>query len=257
MIAALIISNSAGYLLKSNGFARYAIFMGFRFHISIIVPFLTLLPFIKELSFSSVFTKVPNKKYYMLLIWVLFPLAISVIAPLLFGLIELNDPDYFYEFGLSSIIDYPVYLFWNLPQLFALGIFLLAGIKTLRLNAFVIAIFIATLFIYEFIPAAGTAFDFVTAACLIVVAVSVSFVLVRLKNIYLFSAALFSALWSGALVLGSNSKMLINLIFARQYSAWDGFFIVNSKYSDYALLVFLGLSMIVILFSTAITDIEK
>jgi hypothetical protein len=43
------------------------------------------------------------------------------------------------------------------------------------------------------------------------------------QNIYSVSVFSFSVLWSGILVFGSSSQLLINNFFASQYSVWEGF----------------------------------
>ena len=65
--------------------------------------------------------------------------------------IEIGDPEYFYEFGISSIADYPIYLIWNFPQIILLYFFLVKVSFLSKFRFITVAVVIFFLFAFEFV----------------------------------------------------------------------------------------------------------
>ena len=110
LVIAVLAVSAAGIVLRYYNLDTYIIIIGFRFHISLILPFLIV--FRKsQLSFiKQIFVAPHHKRTVLPLLWVLLPVIIVTGVLFLIHKIDIGDPDYFYEFGLSSIIDYPIYL---------------------------------------------------------------------------------------------------------------------------------------------------
>ena len=73
--------------------------------------------------------------------------------------------------------------------------------------------------------------------------------------------SLFSIFWIGILAFGSNSKSLINILFAAQYNNWEGFFDVEKQYALFILPAYfaiaLTVSCLVLIFTNRRLIIEK
>jgi hypothetical protein len=165
---------------------------------------------------------------------------------------DLGDPEFFYEFGISSVADYPVYLLWNFPQAAMLFFFLTVVSKTLKLKFITVFSVIVLLFVAEIIPINHSPFSFSDLEILLSCSIILSVLINYFRNIYWFSIVLFTILWLPLLAFGTNSKILVNLLFASQYKYWDGFLEVSKSFAQYALPAYFSaallLSIIVILF---------
>jgi hypothetical protein len=57
----------------------------------------------------------------------------------------------------------------------------------------------------------------------------------KFKSIYLFAIAVFTLLWLNFLSFGCDSQLITNILFARQYNSWEGFFAIDKKISQFIL----------------------
>lgn len=245
----IIFINLCGILLKSYGLERHIILLGFRFHISLLVPCVMLF---RKNAFEKVKSSLSSFKAGKA--WGVFFIAILPALLLTGGLFlingaELTDPDYFYELGLSSIFDYPVYLIWNLPQILIAGLFLnlLTYGKSYRFP--LIMLILVSLFAFELMPEGKEGFnvslllDFAASAVLFSVFFS------RVNNVYYLAVYAFTVLWSHVLLFGSKTEALVNMLLAKNYNTWEGFFLVSIKsLSKYTFLLHAGISLILLLF---------
>ena len=222
LIVLIVIVNILGYLIKYSGYNALLIFLGFRFHISLVFPFLFFLYKAKFPFLRNSLRRNPFDRLGFIFYVIIIPLILTVIVYILTSKKINFSPQYFYEFGVSSVFDYPVYLFWNLPQLLLFGLFisLLSESKFSNLS---IVLILSSLFIFEMFFIKNkeilglTIFSLVAVLSLIIGIFSLN------QNIYSVSVFSFSVLWSGILVFGSSSQLLINNFFASQYSVWEGF----------------------------------
>lgn len=223
--------------------------IGFRFYvfvIPIVIIFLIernkIFNFIKEELTQNDFSK-----FYLLIIIVAFPLLITLAAGYLLNLVELNDPEYFYELGLSSIIDYPIYLIWNIPQ-FILLILILKYLLGRNLISILISVFFLILLfgieIYNFKK------NEISINILIVIssaAIITSFLAHYMRNIYYSVFLLITIFWFYILSFGSNNQVIVNIFFAKQFELWEGHFSVSKTYSEYVLPFYFILTLILFL----------
>jgi len=245
LISAVLITAAAGILLKFFGLNTYIILIGFRFHIGCVIPFLfiagtSLLPYIKK-----AFVDPPFKRHFIFLLMIFLPLIIVMGGMYLMKIVELGDPEYFYEFGLSSIIDYPLYLVWNSIQLIMLYFFLVSIAETIK-EPF-IAVFLSLIFLfgYEFFPLEKESLQFIDMGIFVLISIIVSLLIIKYRNVYWFPVILFSLLWSSVLLFGSSSKGIINNLFASQYSNWEGLFDVSKNISPYSIAILVGIALII------------
>lgn len=244
IILALILVNAAGIALRYFGLDTYFIFIGFRFHIGCILPFIVLLNKESLDDLWSALKKPYFRKKFIPFFLVVFSLAAVPGVLYVLKQIKPGDPDYFYEFGLSSLFDYPLYLAWNFPQLCML--FLTLSLFTGSGNLSYLKVFagIILLFGFEFVPLSGDFSPF-SAVSFILAALTASFFATRLQNVYWFSFIVFSSVWGILLMFGSGSEVLINLFFAKEYSSWEGFFQSGRLYSAYIIPSFFLLLLVV------------
>lgn len=250
LLLAVIALNAAGILLRYFQLDPYMILVGFRFHISFILPLLIVfrkdqLAFIKQ-----IFVDPHHKRTVLPLLWILFPVIILTGVLYYLHKADISDPEYFYEFGLSSVIDYPVYLLWNFPQLFCFFIFL-ALASTSSGKKFLLVSFITFLtFTFELAPFSLKSVNYLGIISLLFFSMSIGLLIKYFQNIYWFAIVIFSIFWIHFLAFGSGSEEIIHLLFASQYSSWDGFLEVNKLFAPYLLSIQLIITFILILVSS-------
>jgi hypothetical protein len=249
VVLAIIIVNAAGLSLRYFNIDTYIILVGFRFHLSAVLPLLLILRSRHQALIKECFVKPQCKKVFPYLIWTILP-AGALFALLYFTKnVELGDPEYFYEFGISSIIDYPIYLIWNAPQLFMVFLFLVLSTEGLRFRFITILFLSLFLFAFEFIPLEKESINYLSTGNLLIVSLITAIVINYFRNIYLFTCLIFSSLWLSLLAFGSSSEKMVNILFAAQYQSWEGFFEINKEYIDYLLVAHLTLVLVFVLFS--------
>lgn len=246
LIAGILAVNAGGFALNYYDFDTYLIFAGFRFHISAIVPLLFILKKEHLLIIKNGFVNPEYKKNLLPLFLIILSLILAAAAFYFIAEAKLTEPKYFYEFGLSSIIDFPIYLIWNFPQLSLLFFFLLM-IYTSAKNVFLIYGTLILIFAFEFIPYEGSEINYFPAAALAIGSAVPVLIIHKFRNIYWFAVAIFTMLWVYFLSFGSDSELIVNLLFANQYKSWEGFFTLKKEYADIYLPAYLILFAVVFL----------
>jgi diacylglycerol kinase len=248
IILAVLVTATAGLALRYFEIDTYFIFLGFRFHLSAVLPFLILY----NKNSISVLSEGLRRPYYKLkflpFLWIIISLIIILSVLYFTKRLEMGDPDYFYEFGLSSIVDYPLYLIWNFPQLCLLFVSLVFISRSGRFSFLIAFISLIFLFFWEMIP-----FDlkinpagFIPFISLTLIA---SYFITKLQNIYWFVIIVFSSVWAIILLFGSGSEIVINLFFAKEYNSWEGFLKPAKDIAAYIVpAYFLFLLIIVLLY---------
>lgn len=255
-LLAILFINVLGFTLKYLELNTFIIVFGFRFHIASFLPLTFVLTknnltVIKEILSSFSFKRLIKVFFILLLTTVIF-----IAAFYLTGLIEVGDPEYFYEFGLSSIIDYPIYLIWNLPQFILFYLFLYFLKNSVGKNFFVLLISIVLIFLYEFILIGKSNYDDLSIVSFLLVCILAAVEVKYFNDVYVFGMIMFSILWFGVLMFGSSSCNLINIFLAARYNSWDGFFTTSKNISTY-ILSFYFLLIIAILAVTILLEKRK
>jgi len=255
----ILVVNTAGFLLKYFELDNYIILLGFRFHLSLVLPFLLIIKKFDLALLKSVFIKPEFKGKFSPVLWIILPAAIIFLSLYFSNKIKLGDPEYFYEFGLSSIFDFPIYFIWNFPQLSFLFLFLII-ISEFHSRFLVTSIVLPFLFIYELILIDqdsinqlilldGIGINYFDLSIVIISTICCGLMIQFFQNIYWFSILFFSLFWINLLSFGSKSEELINLLFASQYSEWEGFFVVSKEYDQYTLISHVVLLLILLTLS--------
>jgi hypothetical protein len=246
IIPAIIITNCVGYLLKILNLDDYFILLGFRFKLNFILPALFFLKAeyftgVKEIIKSSCKTR-----FSLQLFIVIFPFLAALGALYYYGKVDLGDPDYFYEFGLSSIFDAPIYLLWNLPQLLALTL-LIRYIADQVDHKFICSfITIALLFAYDMVPLKIYSISYATFILPLLIVASAAVALAYFKNVFSASFIVFGMIWAYYLMFGTASKAIVNILFAARYNSWEGLLWVDDKLIGYVSLVYFSASFLLI-----------
>lgn len=245
-ILILLLVNTAGFLLRLYDLDPYFILLGFRFHLSFFIPVLFL--FNKKLRQTAVSPIKHPGRFSVMPFILVFLSAVLVFSVFYFkDYIKIADPDYFYELGLSSLIDLPVYLIWNLPQFIILAAFIYsisAGKKAGYLSAFIVLIL---LFAFQLIPLGKEKFSLLNAAYLGSSAVLFALMFINIKNIYIAAGTVFFSIWIFILLSGSPSEMMVRIFLGNQYENWEGFITVNKEWKEYFYLIYAGIQLILIL----------
>jgi len=252
IIASLILVNAAGLVLRYFDLDTYAVIIGFRFHLSFVLPLVILYPknFLKDIK--GFFINPVFKGKFALYFGIIFSCGSVLIVLYFLKKIHLGDPDYFYEFGLSSIVDYPVYLLWNFPQFILLFSYLYYCTSKNRKKSLTSLIIVVFLFAYEFVPIndllTAKEINYIPFAELLAASICAALLFSLYNNIYWFAIVLFSSGWISLLAFGSKNATLVNLLFASQYSEWEGFFTVEKALSQYTFIAqFVILSFLLLL----------
>jgi hypothetical protein len=254
IILAIIAVNAIGYLLRLNEIEPFIILIGFRFHISLALPFFFIVNRLKFDKIKSDFINPLYKQNYPFVLSLLILPIIIYTALYIAGYIELADPEYFYELGLSSLADLPVYLVWNSAQLVLLFLFL-SFISEKFNTAWLIPLIIVSLLVFEFIPIETKDTDIAGIISLIILSLTASLLIIRIKNIYWFCIFIFLILWQFILLFGSKSSTLIKILFASQYNSWEGFFEFHGVAVEYIKYLF-PVYLAIVSFTLFITSIR-
>jgi hypothetical protein len=239
--------NIIGVVLKLLGLPAYIIIIGFRFHLSMFLPFLFI---VNRLNGDLIKNEFKDPLYKRNLPFLLSFLITGIIVLVLYLLqyIEVGDPEYFYEFGLSSILDFPIYLVWNSIHLITFYLFLVYARILFKYNNAAILLLVPALFIFEFVPLEREMVNITGIAGLILTSILINILLTRFKNIYWFTTYIFVLIWSYILLFGSSYTSLINIILASQYNMWEGFYNVRiGSISDYSYLIYVFIIIIILL----------
>jgi len=167
--------------------------------------------------------------------------------------IRISKPDNFYELGISSLIDYPIYLIWNFPNIAAVIAVILFSAFNKRKKIILSATWFFLIYLSEFIPIEFEKFDYFPLISFVLFSLSIGILMNRFQNFYFLSSLIFTTIWSWILGFGFDNKLFVNLFLAAQYESWDGFFLAGETVSEFltigAILTFLFAVLLNYLFS--------
>lgn len=257
----LFILTGLNFALRYFDIPNYFFVIGFRFYGIIFLAgiFLFLFNGIEPLKNSLL--SFSFKKFYQMFLFVLLPPAIIIGALFFLNKIELGDPDYFYELGLSSIVDFPIYFIWNFPQFFILYTLLQTVESSFRLKIipnFLLLLFFfsSEIFNHAMRGFASLNFQLSTFYSLnvfsiisyVFLLITIALFIYKRKNVFTFSFYFFTTIWLGLLLFGSKSETLLQIFLAKTYTGWDGFFDINKKFIAFIFPVYFLLSFLPIIF---------
>jgi hypothetical protein len=242
----LFATNIAGVLLRYFKLDTYLILLGFRFQLSLCLPFIIIFKKTEISFYKQLFKEPAVKKNFFFISLILLPVIILSAILLILNKIHFGDPEYFFEFGLSSIADFPVYLIWNSIQLIMFFSFLIIVSSNSKYKFSSTIFNIIILFAYMFIPLNGK-IDYFELTSFLIYTIIIGIFILHFQNIYWIIFSAFSILWLNILLFGSNSEMMINLLFASRYHSWEGFFSTAKEFRNYLLPAQLLITLIFLL----------
>ena len=252
-LLAILLVNAIGFALKYFELDTFIILLGFRFHLGAVIPLLVV---IKKDHISLMKDSLlhPSFKHVgRVILTLLFTNGLFLLVLFLTNKVEIGDPEYFYEFGLSSIADYPIYLIWNSMHLILLYLFFLIIHKSFKNSFFIMLMSAILIFAYEFIPLRKMIFNYESIAAFLLLCLILTVTVKFLNNIYLFVLLLFSIIWFSLLAFGTSSSTLVNLFFAANYNSWEGFLTVDKIVSDFVIPINIFLILVSLIILSLLT----
>jgi hypothetical protein len=241
----IAVVNVIGILLKYFGLDTFLILFGFRFQLSLILPLLLFIRKEQKDFYINIFKYPSYKKNIFYIYLFIIPFLVLFVILFLLKEIELGDPEYLYEFGISSIIDFPVYLVWNSIQLVFFFLFLITLLSKFKFSFFLL-IFIL-LFAYEFVELKKEKIDYYQLISILLFAINSGIMIKYFQNIYWLVIFSFSVLWFNVILFGTNNETIINILFASHYNSWEGFFSVSKSLKSFLLPAYLFIADIFLL----------
>ena len=236
---------TAGLIYVSRLFAvsPFIIIIGFRFHVCFVVSGL----FFINTAIENVF-RVETVKWGRLtgLIFMYLVFSAAPFALIPAKLATFHQGDNFYELGVSSVFDFPIYFLWNLPQ-FIMFYFSLKAIQALKPSAFFIPVFLLIITSTHFAPPV-TPFPVWTIGQVLGLILIILLLIYKSANWLEFCVLLFFIIWSTLLIFGTENEMLVKLFLGKNYTAWDGF--ISSKIFSVEMLrsAYLGMLLVITAF---------
>jgi len=246
IIAIILLVNAAGVIFRIYELDPYITLIGFRFHLSLTIPLLFLVN--KEYrKRAGYLMKHPGQFKWSPFVVIILSAAALYAALYFTDLVKLSDPDYYYELGLSSIIDLPVYLIWNLPHILIFTLFISAVTADKKAGYLLAFLIFILLFTYRLIPLDKEKFDLTAALQLGSASILFSLFIYYIRNVYLSSSLSFLTIWLFLLLSGSNSEQMVSIFLGTYYSSWEGFLVPGKEWKDYIFFFYFGVQMILIL----------
>ncbi|MCE1188121.1 MAG: hypothetical protein LWX56_03185 [Ignavibacteria bacterium] len=245
LLLAVCIANTVGFLLHTFNLHAYILLLGFRVHISFFAAGVSAIAFFKAEALE-VFEAFRLKRILLFIAFIL-TLGGALFVAGYMKLLPYNDPDYIYEFGLSSLIDFPLYIFWNLPQFFLLFM-LLNKLRKNNPGSKLIIPGIILLFAFELYPFFALK-NVVSHSILFTVSALFIFMCsIKSQNPIEFCVWCFMSAWLGIFLFGTDNLLLIQQFFARNFDSWEGFVTIKGLEKNYSVALVFVISMLPLLF---------
>lgn len=262
LVFLILLFNSIFYLQSLLKSELQFYLLGFRLNLFMVINFLLIYFNREKLSLIIPFLKYPGKvrDYFTTFLFPVMSVGITLLIINQIGVLKYKKPDFLIEFGLTSLIDIPIYYFWNLPFLIssiALIILLIERFSFLRVTIF--SILTSMAFIFSDGERFLNKFVLVELYFWLLIFALIFYnmsVLKIYKSIWISVFSIIISIYSYVLVFGSKNSFVIRTFFARTYSEWDGIFTIKKINSEIIDLVFAG-SIILFALFFFIFDREK
>lgn len=195
------------------------VLMGFRLYIPHLALMIYIAAYPPVLSKKIFFPLGLNTLILMVCIWL-----IGTGAVYFGGMVKFADPDFLYELGLTSIIDFPVYLIWNSVFFLTPFLFLRAVSKGKNITPVWILAIIPLLYIFpvfQLLFNTQNTRDYYYAGLILISAI----VLFKFSpTVSSFVISGYFLLWINLVAFGTSSQFLLQVILASKYETWEGLF---------------------------------
>ncbi|MDP3683930.1 MAG: hypothetical protein Q8S01_08350 [Ignavibacteria bacterium] len=244
----LLILPGLNFALRFFNLPNYFFFIGFRFYGIIFLAGLFLFFYQGLEAIKQTLLSISFKKLLRIFFYVLIPPVVIISTLFVLKKIELGDPDYFYELGLSSFVDFPLYFVWNFPQFFILFTLLKTIEFSFKLKILPNFLLLLLFFLPEIFIFPKISVSVVAAVCSAILFLAISLFVNKKSNPLSFTLYFFITVWMALLLFGSQSETLLQLFLAKTYTTWDGFFEVNKKFVLFIFPAYFFLSLLPIIF---------
>jgi len=244
----LFILTGMNFAFRYFNLPNYFFVAGFRFYGIVFLAGIFLFFSQGNELFKEMVKSFSLKNNFQVLISILLP-PILIIGMLFFlKKIDVGDPDYFYELGLSSIVDFPIYFVWNFPQLLLLYTLLQTVESSFRIKIVPNLLLLFFFFSPEFFNFKKITIDIFSILSYVVFLSATTFLIYKRKNAFTFILYFFTTVWLALLLFGSKSETLLQTFLAKTYTGWEGFFDIDKKYTLFILPAYFLLSFFGVLF---------
>lgn len=242
-------------------------FLGFRLNLFILLNLLLIFLYYKKLTIELL---LPFKTFGKFKHWItafLIPVMISGIvigAAYIFGEVKVPKLKYFYEFGMTSLLDFPMYFVWTLPFIFSMIYIWFIVLDTQNyfskvINSILISLSFSGFYLYNYdkVEIGDYVIYFLLTSS--VVLFNYSFFKWS-RSLWAASFSIFMTIFSFVLVFGSSNEFLIRTFFARNYNKWEGFFnfnLIKNIPPESGLIPLLIILSIIFFNLRRVTDIKK
>lgn len=260
----MIVSYNIVLLLQDLFNSELQIYLlGFRFNLFFLVNSVVIYFHHKRLiELKKYFNQFGRLKAWF--ISFIIPVLISVLTLILIYTLgytfKFKRPEFLIEFGVSSLIDLPIYYIWNLPLLLSSLIVITLILEDFKfLKVFGVSLLLSLSFISAKPVFALNKFnpEYFSFLALVFAVLFYNLTVLKIYNsIWLSIFSVLISIYSFVLVFGSNNTFLIKTFFARMYSSWDGLFVFKNLDVYLIDLLFAGL-MIIFAFLFFIFDKKK
>jgi len=224
------------------------IFLGFRFHIVSLIFLVTFLfihnqnLLIEKKKFSSFKGLFPYSSFtFVIMVIILVSLYFTKNA-------KFDEPELFYEIGLSSIIDFPLYFLWNLPQFLIILLFLKIFLEKVNSNFIICFIIVLILFSPQLILINIEKLDYYSILSYVTASILFTLIIKNFKSIYVATSLIYFALWLNIISLGTDSITLGKMILSANFKEWSGFLIIHKQFDNIVSSAYFGIVTILFLF---------
>ncbi len=242
LISSLVISNLLGFLLLSFAYLPVVNIIGFRFYLPIIVTTLLIVIFGKHLpkieQIKPYLTFNLLRDFFQLIVIFLIAVIIFFIFPYKF-----SEPEWMFEFGFSSIVDFPLYFIWNTPQILLL-LYILSFLRNDSSGKYLAYIFLPLLNVFHFISYNEIILTLLNSASLLLYTYFIIFHIRKFRSLPSLCIVAFTIPWLIFLLSGVENPTIIKILYASNPVSWNGF-IQNSQLNSYFPLISLSALIIV------------
>lgn len=209
-------------------------FLGFRLNLFLLLNLILIFLYYKKISIELL---LPFKTFGKIKYWfaaLSIPILMSgivICSAYIFGEVKIPKLKYFYEFGMTSLLDFPMYFVWTLPFIFSMIYIWFIVLDTQSyfskvINSIFISLSFSGFYLYNY--------DKVEIGDYVIYSLLTSSVVLFNYSFYKWSRSLwatsfsiFMTIFSFVLIFGSSNEFLIKTFFARNYDKWEGFFDFN------------------------------
>ncbi len=226
-------------------------FLGFRINLFFLVSVFLIILNKQNLTLISNFFKNPGKftDWIKIISVSVFITGIIFLLVYLSGFVKVKQPQFFIEFFVTALTDFPIYYLWNLP--FLLSLIILIQVVNTNPNWFN-SLYFSVLFTLSVIGAAIEINKFqiptLNYSNLIIFFAIVYWTYAihkHYQSIWLTAFSIMTTIYSYILIFGSKNQFLIKTFFARNYEEWQGLLLYKGIEKE---IVTISFSFLIIVF---------